>query len=171
MLLELLVVIGATGLGSYLYHRRELKNEKDSLTEDLNEQHRLEIIDLEKEGKQRTARSLLRSKQVLKGQGVEQLVPHMKDFPYAANDMRALGSPVDYIVFDGSVLEDVQKVVIVEIKSGNSRLSKKQRQIRDCVERGDVEWLEFRVPTEKIELNHMEELAETDECYCPECVA
>lgn len=158
--------ISITGVGSWLWYRRVLRNKEASLTEI----HRLEIEEVEQAGKERAGRSLLRSKQVLSGLAAEQLVPHMKDFPYYPGDWRGLGSPIDAIVFDGATRDDVEKIILVEVKTGNSRLTKKQRQIRDVVNEGRVEFLEYRVPTEKITLKHKKDLAEDDECLCQMCV-
>jgi len=169
MLLELLTIVSliATGIGSYLYHRRTLQNKEQSLSE----KHAIEIAEVEQAGKDKASRSLLRSKQVMTGLGAEQFVAHMKNFPYVPNDCRALGSPVDFIVFDGAVKDDIDKIVIVEVKTGNSRLSKKQRQIKDAVDEGRVEFLEYRVPTEKIVLQHDKEQALIGECFCKKCIA
>jgi len=49
---------------------------------------------------------------------------------YQASNARFLGNPIDYIVFSDD------EVVIVEIKSGSSRLNEKQRRIRDLIDSG-----------------------------------
>ena len=49
------------------------------------------------------------------------------------------GRPIDYIIFQDD------KVVFVEVKSGNSRLTKKQRLIKSHIEAGNVEFHEIRI--------------------------
>lgn len=87
-----------------------------------------------------------RSRFVTAGKVTEQIAPWLPDFPYNPKDARFIGSPIDLIVFDGCDEGDVRKVVFFEIKTNASALSKRQRQIRDAIEGGRVEWRELRVP-------------------------
>lgn len=41
----------------------------------------------------------IKSGRVKTGKSLEQFMPFMKDFPYASDDCRFIGMPVDYIVF------------------------------------------------------------------------
>ncbi len=85
------------------------------------------------------AQALEQSRSVLRGQVAEQLVPLTGGFPFDPSDARFLGHPVDYVVFDGlSGGEGDVEVVIVEIKTGGARLSKREAAIRDAVEAGRV---------------------------------
>lgn len=129
-----------------------------------------ELENREKINKERLAKSLKRSKEVLLGQGAEQIAPYLKNFPYAPQDTRFLGAPIDLIVFNGSVKDNIDKIIFVEIKTGNSQLSKKQKQIRKIIEDGNVEWLEYRIDTDKIKIDHNEELSKLDECLCDNCI-
>jgi len=83
--------------------------------------------------------ALKRSRSVLKGQISEHLAPFIPEFKHQPSDARFLGSPIDYIIFDG-MSEDAEhlKVYIVDIKTGNSRLTKRQRKIKEAVEKGRV---------------------------------
>ena len=60
-----------------------------------------------------------------------------------------LGSPIDYIVFDWkrdtTENENLGRVVFLDVKSGRSQLSTKQRRIRDLIRNGNVEWREVRL--------------------------
>lgn len=91
--------------------------------------------------------TLRRSLAVVTGKVSEQLVPFWPDFPFAARDARFLGSPVDFLVFDGLSEGDgaIRRVVFVEVKTGEARLSPRERGIREAIERGAVEWMELRV--------------------------
>ena len=86
-----------------------------------------------------------RSRAVSIGKAVEHLVPFMPDFPYDPSDSRFLGSPVDFVVFDGLRDGDtVREVVFVEVKTGRSRLSGRERAVKDAVLNGRVSWREER---------------------------
>jgi len=86
-----------------------------------------------------------RSKRTLKGKGGEQLVPYLPGFIYEPSDARFLGSPVDLMIFKGNTLGEPQEVVFIEIKTGASSLSKKERQWRDAIQQGRVRWELLRV--------------------------
>ena len=86
-----------------------------------------------------TLLSQKKSSEVRLGQISEQLAPFLDLFPYDPKKVQFLGNPIDYIYFG----ED--KVTIIEVKSGNARLSKKQKAIKKLVLGGKVEWDEIRV--------------------------
>ena len=81
------------------------------------------------------------------GKVSEQLVPYFPDFPFDPKDARFLGSPVDLVVFDGLGRGELRRVVFVEVKTGGAGLSGRERQVRDAVQSGRVEWLDLRVGT------------------------
>lgn len=86
-----------------------------------------------------------RSLAVVTGKVSEQLVPYWPQFPFAPRDARFLGAPVDFIVFDGLSEGAVRRVVFVEVKTGDARVTPRERGIRDAVDRGAVEWMELRL--------------------------
>lgn len=77
--------------------------------------------------------------EVVTGQIAEKLAPFTDHFPYNPQDAQFLGNPIDYVVFEK------EKISIVEIKSGRSRLTKKQRDIKTLIEKGKVEFVEIRI--------------------------
>lgn len=85
-----------------------------------------------------------RSLAVTTGKVVEQLIPWMPDFRFNPRDARFLGSPVDFVVFDGLTDGRVRRVVFVEVKTGDSGLTSRERRVRDAIRAGNVEWLEHR---------------------------
>jgi predicted Holliday junction resolvase-like endonuclease len=85
-----------------------------------------------------------RSRAVTVGKVYEQLVPWLPDFGFNPKDARFLGSPIDFIVFDGLDDGDVRRIVFVEVKTGRSELSVRERRVRDAVRDGRVEWAEHR---------------------------
>ena len=93
--------------------------------------------DIEKE-------ALARSRATLRGQVSEQLAPHLPGFEFQASDARFLGSPIDYVVFDGVSDDEEVEVVLVEVKTGKARLSKGERRIQEAVEAGRVRFQTVR---------------------------
>jgi len=73
------------------------------------------------------------------GQIAEQIAPFLDHFPYNPKVAQFLGNPIDYVVFEE------EEVVFVEVKSGNSRLTKKQRLIKENIENGRVKFKEIRI--------------------------
>lgn len=97
--------------------------------------------------KQARADAVKRSRSVIKGRVGENFAPFLDNFPYNPSDCHFIGNPIDYLVFDGysDDGDDINEVVLLEIKSGTSSLTTKQRRIRDAVKDGKVRWCEFRV--------------------------
>lgn len=91
------------------------------------------------------ADAIRRSSAVVSGKVSEHLAPYMAGFPYNPKDARFLGTPIDFLVFDGMSEDDVREVVFLEIKTGGSSLTTRERRVRDAVLAGRVSWKEFRV--------------------------
>ncbi len=88
-----------------------------------------------------------RSRAVLGGQFGEQLAPWLPDFPCNPGDVRFIGKPVDYIAFPGTAEgKPVREIVLIEVKSGASTLSPREKEIRAAVRAGRVSWVEYRLP-------------------------
>ena len=85
-----------------------------------------------------------RSQAVTLGKVQEQLVPFFPQFPFNPKDARFLGSPVDFVVFDGLSEGTVERVVFVEVKTGASQLTARERQVRNVVQERRVDWVEMR---------------------------
>ena len=89
--------------------------------------------------------ALSRSRSIMRGFATEQFAPFLQE-EWKPEDYRFMGNPIDYIVFvglssvsDGKASE-ISKVVLLDIKTGKSQLTKVQRRIRDAVEAGRVEF-------------------------------
>jgi len=85
------------------------------------------------------------SRSVLTGKFSEQLAPFMPDFPYSPTEARFIGSPIDFIVFQGMDGKEIEEVVFVEVKTGKAQLSKTERILRDAIKAKRVRWEEYRV--------------------------
>lgn len=72
---------------------------------------------------------------------LERICPLLKAFRFDKNDCRSLFDPIDYLIFEGlSDSGKVSRIIFSEIKTGAARLSPKQRQIKNVVENGKVEF-------------------------------
>jgi predicted Holliday junction resolvase-like endonuclease len=86
-----------------------------------------------------------RSQAITAGKVHEQLIPYLPGFPYNPKDVRFLGSPIDLVIFDGLAEGQVRQIVFVEVKTGGSSLTRRERSVRDVIQAGEVEWAELRV--------------------------
>jgi len=87
------------------------------------------------------------SRASLKGRISEQIVPFLEQFKYNPSDARFIGSPIDYVIFDGytdvkeGMGEQQITVVLADVKCGKSAsLTYGQRRIKEAVEQNRVKW-------------------------------
>ncbi len=110
---------------------------------------RVGILESEKNEKQRMefARedAVKRSRAVLTGQIGEQFAPLLPNFPCHAADCRFFGKPIDYIGFKGLNEGEVEEVLFIEIKSGGSMLSRRERSLKEAIEKKRVRYVEVRI--------------------------
>ena len=85
-----------------------------------------------------------KSSRILSGKTLEKLIPFLKKFSHDPHDVRWLGDPIDLVVFDGSSSGKPEKITFIEVKSGSSKLSKKQKKIREIVKNKKIFWEEFK---------------------------
>jgi predicted Holliday junction resolvase-like endonuclease len=94
------------------------------------------------------ADAVKRSRAVLGGQMVEQVAPFLPGFPCNPADVRFVGKPVDFIGFPGAAEgRPVEEVLFIEVKSGSSSLSRRERDIKEAVKAGRVRYVEYREPS------------------------
>ena len=86
-----------------------------------------------------------KSRSSLMGKVWEQIAPYMPKMKYHPADLKFMGAPVDYIVFEGMNEKDIRKVVFLEVKSGKGRLSEQQQKLKEAVKNKKVEWEEFYI--------------------------
>jgi predicted Holliday junction resolvase-like endonuclease len=88
-----------------------------------------------------------------KGQILEKWCPFLEhpeiDPDWEAKNWSFMGQPIDYIIFDWRENKDINiadgKIVMLDVKSGKSQLTTKQRRIRDLIQAGRVEWRTIRL--------------------------
>lgn len=89
--------------------------------------------------------ALTRSRAVLKGKIGEQMAPLLEAFPFQPADARFIGSPIDYIVFDGYSQNHPTEIVLIDIKTGNAQLSPTEKRIASLVNAKRVRWMTIRI--------------------------
>lgn len=87
-----------------------------------------------------------RSQAVTVGKVTEHLIPYLPEFDYNPKDARFIGSPVDFLVFDGLDEGDLRAIVFVEVKTGASTLSPREKRVREAVVDRRVRWRVMRGP-------------------------
>ncbi len=90
--------------------------------------------------------AIARSRAVLAGNFSEQLAPYLPNFPFNPSECKFIGKPVDFIVFHGLDEKNVTGVSFVEVKSGKAKLSGTEKTVKDAIDKGNVNWVDYRVP-------------------------
>lgn len=119
---------------------------KDSKSDEQLRELQLEVVNLQDElgGEREKNRALLsqkKSSETRLGQISEHLVPFLQNCKHDPKDMHFLGNPIDYLVFDF----DEGKITFLEVKSGNSKPSKRQKIIKNIIKSGRVCYEEIRI--------------------------
>jgi len=71
--------------------------------------------------------------------GEKQLEPYIEKYPYDPEKFRFIGDPIEGIQFEDD------RILFVKFNIDQSKLSLSQNNIKKLVEKGKVEWFEFRV--------------------------
>ena len=101
---------------------------------------------IKKSSKSERKDAVNRSRAVLSGQMLEQVAPFLPDFPCNPADVRFVGKPIDFIAFPGAVSnKPISEILFIEVKSGNSVLSEREKEIKLAVEKGKVRYVEYRI--------------------------
>ncbi len=131
----------------------ELENTKSQIWEVLTKEAKVSLeqwkVEAEKEIRQD---AIGKSQSVTIGKMTEHIVPYLPGFRFNPADARFIGSPIDFVVFDGLSDDDVKKIIFVEIKTGSSNLSTRERSVRNAVQDRNIEWLEIKVNLDNPEI-------------------
>lgn len=93
--------------------------------------------------------AIKRSRAVIGGQVVEQVAPFLPNFPCSPSDARFIGKPVDFVAFPGlSENDTVKEVLLIEVKTGQSALNNREKEIKKAVNEGRVRYIEYRLANE-----------------------
>lgn len=90
--------------------------------------------------------AIAKSRAILGGQFSENLAPYLPDFKYLPTECKFLGKPTDFIVFKGMDNKKIEEVIFVEVKSGKSKLSSQEKNLKEAVENNRVRFEEYRIP-------------------------
>ena len=112
---------------------KETHNETKAELEKVREEY------VQLKGKYDSFVSKRKSSEVKLGAIAETLTPFLEGFPYNPKNLRSLGSPIDYVSFEE------EGVTFIEVKSGDSKLSKKQKDIKKLIEEGKVKFEIHRI--------------------------
>ena len=106
--------------------------------------HQFTSDDLAKARKDSIARSL----SVVGGKVGEQLAPLFPRYleEFNPKDARFLGSPIDFVVFDGLDDGEVRRIVLIEVKTGKATVTERERLVKEGVDAGRVEFRVMRLP-------------------------
>jgi predicted Holliday junction resolvase-like endonuclease len=88
--------------------------------------------------------AIRRSSAVTRGKVTEHIVPYLPGFDLDPKDIRFLGTPIDLIAFRGlnDSLEEIE-IVFIEVKTGGSVLSAREKAVKKAVEQKRVSWRVF----------------------------
>jgi predicted Holliday junction resolvase-like endonuclease len=88
--------------------------------------------------------AIQRSSAVTRGIVTEHIVPYLPGFDLDPKDIRFLGTPIDLIAFRGlnNSVEEIE-IVFIEVKTGGSVLSARERAVKKAVEQKRVSWRVF----------------------------
>ena len=111
----------------------------------LKEQLKQQAYDFNKERGKIRKDAAFKSSAINWGMTIENFVPFIDEFPVPSETAIFMGKPIDFVSFTDTEDPEKCKVHIIEVKSGKSQLLKHQRNIRDAVRAGRVEWHEVRV--------------------------
>lgn len=106
----------------------------------------IQSITFSRKLKKERSDAINRSRAVLNGQMVEQIAPFLPNFPCNPGDARFIGKPVDYIAFPGLADKDsVDEVLLIEVKTGTSKLNEREKGVKNAVKQGRVRYVEYRL--------------------------
>jgi len=129
-MIEIVVLIIGLMVGvllCYIYMRGQLRLQLERWKSEFEEKTRQDILE--------------RSRAALKGRIGEQLAPLMPMFKHEPADARFLGSPVDYVIFDGYKDGEPKGVTFLDVKTGKTAsLSPIEKKIKLVIEQGKVSW-------------------------------
>lgn len=134
-MLDVVFLCGGTAMlcaAALYYMYKKLKSEKT------NRQSMEEGYDA-LESKYKLLQGQKTSSEVRLGKIGENMAPFFESWPYDPNEFRFLGNPIDGVQFNDD------GVVLVEIKTGKSQLSTRQREIKKLVELGKVSFATYRI--------------------------
>lgn len=148
------ILIGVL-IGYIIYQEYRAKSlQKDNIQIDINkalydnnlQELQRSLIEVQNElGEERERSRLMlsqkKSSETRLGQISEHLVGFLEGCPYDPKSMHFLGNPIDFLIFNF----DEGEITFLEVKSGNSKPSKRQKTIKNIIKHGRVNYAEMRI--------------------------
>ena len=132
-------------VGIYRWRNEERQTLETELKQLADADARLQIERWKQEHEQQIrVDAIQRSLAVTKGKVTEHIVPYLPGFDLDPKDIRFLGTPIDLIAFKGlnASVEEVE-IVFIEVKTGRSVLSAREKAVKKAVEGKKVSWRVF----------------------------
>ncbi|RYZ97828.1 MAG: endonuclease [Moraxellaceae bacterium] len=162
MSITVAIIIGAI-MGAVLCYLALSGTRNSTVIREYEQKIQALMLAQQQETQQAVKKSLNTSRATIKGRLAEQLAPLLPEFEYLPSDAKFLGDPVDYVIFngytdwrDGNLAAEDIEVILMDIKSGQARLTKGQLAIEQAVKQGRV-----RFETLRIQID--DELLETEQ--------
>jgi len=133
-------------------HDKEMQKTMAVWQQKIEQQHYNMMDEIDKANERvKHMQSKVKSEQVRIGHLMEKLSPILGTFPVdpRSNDIIPCTGPVDYIGFVTDKEDDKNGVFLIEVKSGGSQLSQKQKKIRALVEEKKVYFLTYHPDNSK----------------------
>ena len=99
-----------------------------------------ELLNRNKLIKEARADAIKKSRDVIEGNVMQQLIPYFPEYKYVPSDSRFISSPLDLIVFNGLSKGCVEEIIFIEIKSGKGYPTKRQKSVKEAIENGKVRY-------------------------------
>lgn len=116
----------------------------------LKQKHHQQQIDFKNKEQSIKRDAKKRSGAVQWGLTIENFVPFTSEFPIPVEAVTFLGKPIDYVGYTDTDNPEKCAVHFVEVKSGRSQLLKHQRNIKNAIKAGRVNWHEVRVDSNTV---------------------
>ena len=117
----------------------EVLEVQEQYEEELRKRH----VKLEKNKKLTTEKATITTRSVNIGKNLEKILPIMEDFKWQLPDCRFLGDPIDLLTFNGLSVNNIDSISFIEVKSGNAKLNKNQKLVKEAVEDNRVKYRVF----------------------------
>ncbi len=115
------------GVALVLFIIQKFKNEQ------LKKKYVLDVIEERK-------KAIKQSRSTIEGLVTEQLAPYFPGWKHTPSEARFIASPLDFVVFNGLSEDNVKDITFVEVKSGQSKETARQRSVKDAIKRGRVNY-------------------------------
>ncbi len=119
---------------------------------------KVQALDIVKRIQEERSAAIASSRNTVRGQVNEEMLPLFPDFPYSLSDCKFVSAPIDYVVYKGmSKTRDSHEgdieIILAEVKMNNAKLSHVQKKILEAVKSGRVKFETWRIKDNKMTIN------------------